>query len=288
MCVTGLVVVDTADTFNVFGQTIIASFNNAGFDNLGGFVNLASYKENVLLNLTTSGLIIFGGLGFFVVRDIFTKKNYKKFNLNSKITITMTLALLLLGTLLLKITEGLPWLGAFFYSTSTRTAGFSTYPISDFSEAGLFVIIMLMFVGASPASTGGGIKTTTFFALILSVFSFATNRDRVVFKRKLPNEVIIKAYMLSTLSIGLICLNSLMLMMIEPSLRFLSVFFEVTSAFGTVGLSMGITPFLKPLSKIIIIFTMFIGRLGPLTMATIWTYIPSKGLSYSEEDITIG
>jgi len=94
--------------------------------------------------------------------------------------------------------------------------------------------------------------------------------------------------MLSTLSIGLICLNSLMLMMIEPSLRFLSVFFEVTSAFGTVGLSMGITPFLKPLSKIIIIFTMFIGRLGPLTMATIWTYIPSKGLSYSEEDITIG
>jgi len=187
VCVTGLVVVDTADTFNVFGQTIIASFNNAGFDNLGGFVNLASYKENVLLNLTTSGLIIFGGLGFFVVRDIFTKKNYKKFNLNSKITITMTLALLLLGTLLLKITEGLPWLGAFFYSTSTRTAGFSTYPISDFSEAGLFVIIMLMFVGASPASTGGGIKTTTFFALILSVFSFATNRDRVVFKRKLPN-----------------------------------------------------------------------------------------------------
>lgn len=266
----------------------IAAFNNAGFDNLGGMKNLAPYKDNILLNLTTCGLVIFGGLGFFVIKDIYKKKKIKKFKLNSKIAITMTVILLIVGTILLKFTENIPWLGAFFYSTSARTAGFSSYPLAEFSDAGLFILTILMFMGASPASTGGGIKTTTTFTLFLSMYSFATNQHCTAFKRKIPREIIVRAYILVTLSISLICFDTLLLLIIEDNRSFIDIFFEVTSAFGTVGLSTGITQGLKPLSKFIIILTMFVGRLGPITMATIWAYMPSKGLSYSEEEITIG
>ena len=142
----------------------IAAFNNSGFDILGGLQNLIPYQNNLLLNLTTAGLIIFGGLGFLVILDILKKRSFRALALHSKVVIVMSAVLILLGTLLLKATENVTWLGAFFQSVSARTAGFSTYPIGSFTDAGLFVLILLMFVGASPGSTGGGIKTTTLFA----------------------------------------------------------------------------------------------------------------------------
>lgn len=266
----------------------IAAFNNSGFDILGNFQNLSSYRDNILLNLVTCGLIIFGGLGFLTIKEIIEKHSFEKFSLHTKIVITMTGALLIIGTILLRFTENISWLTAFFYSTSARTAGFSTAPLSGFTSAGLFTLVILMFIGASPGSTGGGIKTTTFFAIIKNVYSASTNKHCVAFKRELSKNTIAKASIIATLSLTLVVVDTFVLSIIEPEFSFMQILFEVTSAFGTVGLSTGITPSLSDLSKLIITLTMFIGRLGPLTMATIWTFKPTSHVHYLEEDITIG
>ncbi|RQN11447.1 H(+)-transporting ATPase [Clostridium butyricum] len=266
----------------------IAAFNNSGFDILGNFQNLSSYRDNILLNLVTCGLIIFGGLGFLTIKEIIEKHSFEKFSLHTKIVITMTGSLLIVGTVLLKFTENISWLTAFFYSTSARTAGFSTAPLSGFTSAGLFTLVILMFIGASPGSTGGGIKTTTFFAIIKNVYSASTNKHCVAFKRELSKNTIAKASIIATLSLTLVVVDTFVLSIIEPEFSFMQILFEVTSAFGTVGLSTGITPSLSDLSKLIITLTMFIGRLGPLTMATIWTFKPTSHVHYLEEDITIG
>ena len=149
----------------------IAAFNNSGFDILGGLQNLIPYQKDVLLNLTTCALIVFGGLGFLVILDIKRSRCFRKLSLHSKVVISTTIALLLVGTLLLKATEDMSWMGCFFHSVSARTAGFSTYPMGELTNAGLFTLTVLMFIGASPGSTGGGIKTTTFFALMQDVRS---------------------------------------------------------------------------------------------------------------------
>ena len=230
----------------------IAAFNNSGFDILGGLQNLIPYKSNVLLNLTTCGLIIFGGLGFLVIKEIIAVRNFKKFSLHTKVVLTVTPILLIAGTVLLKATEDISWLGAFFFSTSARTAGFSTYPLGEFTNAGLFTLTILMFIGASPGSTGGGIKTTTIFTLIKSIYSTSTNKNCVAYKRKIPSSVVFKAFNLFVLAIMVVCCGSFLLSILEPDSTFIQLLFEVTSAFGTVGLSTGITPDLKDLSKIII------------------------------------
>jgi trk system potassium uptake protein len=266
----------------------VAAFNNSGFDIMGGFQNLVPYRDNILMNFTTCGLVIFGGLGFYVIKEVINKRSFKKLSLHSKVVIAMTILLLTLGTLILRLTENMNWMAAFFHSTSARTAGFNTYPISDLKSAGLFTLMILMFIGASPGSTGGGIKTTTAFTLIKSAYSMSTNRHCMAFKRKIPNEIITKAFIISFLSIALVCFDTLLISIIEPEFSFMHIMFEVVSAFGTVGLSAGITTRLSEVSKLIIIVTMFIGRLGPLTMASIWIHKPSSNIRYSEENITIG
>lgn len=266
----------------------IAAFNNSGFDILGGLQNLIPYKDNVLLNLTTCGLIIFGGLGFFVIKEIIERHSFKKFSLTTKIVIIMTGILLVSGTILLKITEDISWLTAFLFSTSARTAGFSTSQLGDFSNGGLFVLIILMFIGASPGSTGGGIKTTTFFTLIKNIYSVSTNKHCTAFKRKISDSAIAKASIIASLSMLIIAIDTFLLCILEPNYSFIQILFEVTSAFATVGLSTGITPDLSDASKMILTLTMFIGRLGPLTMATIWTFKPLSNVQYSEESLTIG
>jgi trk system potassium uptake protein TrkH len=200
----------------------------------------------------------------------------------------MTILLLAAGTVLLKATENISWLGAFFFSTSARTAGFSTYPVGEMTNAGLFLLVILMFIGASPGSTGGGIKTSTAFTLFSSAYSVATNKHCTAFKRRIPVDTARKAFIVALLAISVVCLNSYLLSILEPQYSFIQLLFEVVSAFGTVGLSTGITPDLSVLSKTIIIITMYIGRLGPLTVAMLWSYKPLSGASYSEESITIG
>ena len=266
----------------------VASFNNSGFDIIGGYQNLIPYQSNILLNLTTSGLIIFGGLGFIVIKEVLYKKSFKKLSLHSKVVIIMSSLLMIIGTILIKFTEKISWLGAFFFSTSARTAGFSTYSVGNFTSAGLFVLIVLMFIGASPGSTGGGIKTTTFFAMLKGSLSISTNRKSTCFKRKLPNDLITKAFTVTFLAISLVCINTYLLIILEPQYSFIQLFFEVVSAFGTVGLSTGITPDLNPISVTIIILTMYVGRIGPLTIASIWSFKQISNIDYSEESINIG
>ena len=266
----------------------VAAFNNSGFDILGGLTNLIPYQDNVLLNLTTCGLIIFGGLGFLVIREVWAKRSWKKLSLHSKVVILTSAVLLAAGTILLKMTEEITWLGALFQSTSARTAGFSTYPIGNFSNAGLFVLTILMFLGASPGSTGGGIKTTTTFVLVKSMFSAATNRHCSAFKRRISPEVISQAFIITILALGVVCMQTFLMCLVEPEYDFMKLLFETVSAFGTVGLSTGITPDLNGCAKLILVLTMFIGRLGPLTITTIWSFKPKAGAWYSEETITIG
>lgn len=266
----------------------VSSFNNAGFDLLGGFKSLVDYNDNILLNLTTAGLIIFGGLGFIVIKEIIHKHNYKKFSLHTKVVLTMTIFLLIIGTIVLKMTDKLTWLEAFFMSVSTRTAGYATYPMNAFTNAGLFVMIILMFIGASPGSTGGGIKTTTAFVMFRNAYCVSTNKHCSAFKRSIPHDVIAKAFIICLMAMSLVCLDTLIISTIEPDFTFIQVLFEVVSAFGTVGLSTGITPELSSASKVILILTMFIGRLGPLTIATLWTFKPLSEVRYSEETLTIG
>ncbi len=266
----------------------VSSFNNAGFDVLGNSRSLIDYQTNVLLNLTTCALIIFGGLGFVVIKELILKHSIRKLSLHTKVVLTMTAFLLIAGTLLFKLTEDVSWLGAFFFSTSARTAGFATYNVANFTSATLFALILFMFIGASPGSTGGGIKTTTAFTIFKSVYSVSLNKHCGAFKRKIPSEIIMKAYLLAFLGVGWICFGTLILSIMEPQYSFIQILFEVVSGFGTVGLSTGITPELKPVSELVIIVTMFIGRVGPLTIATLWSVGPKTSVCYSEEALTVG
>lgn len=266
----------------------VAAFNNSGFDILGGMQNLIPYQSDVLLNLVTCALIIFGGLGFLVMLDIRRAGSFRKLTFHSKVVITTTAALLAVGTLLLKATEDMTWLGAFFHSVSARTAGFSTYSMGELTNAGLFTLILLMFIGASPGSTGGGIKTTTFFALMQQVRAVFTKKKPGGFHRTLPGEAIDKAGVIALLSVVVVCVGTFLLCVLEPELDFVRLLFEEVSAFGTVGLSTGITPDLRVASKLVLIFTMYVGRLGAFTLFSLWIDRPDPSIRYTEEMITIG
>lgn len=191
-----VVFVQNYSPLHALGISIFHSiaFNNAGFDILGGLRNLIPYQNNVLLNLTTCFLIIAGGIGFLVILDIKKNKRFKKLSFNSKIVLSTSVILLAVGTLLLKMTEDISWMGAFFNSVSARTAGFSTYSVGSFSNAGLFVLCFLMFIGASPGSTGGGIKTSTFFVMAQKARGMCTNGVTGAFKRSISSQNVMEGF----------------------------------------------------------------------------------------------
>ena len=249
----------------------ISAFNNCGMDILGAN-SLMAYKDNILLNISTTLMIILGGIGFVVLQDVKQNKRWSKLFPHTKIVIKVTISLILIGMVLLKVIEGdsITWLQAFFHSVSSRTAGFATTSFANLREATLLVLIVLMFIGASPSSTGGGIKTTTFYTMFKSIFAFACGKKAITYHRKIAEETKLRAFTLTTLAIGLIVVATFAIVLLEPSLNFMSIFFEVTSAFGTVGLSVGITAGLSPISKLIICLVMFFGRLGPLTILSLW------------------
>ena len=267
----------------------ISAFNNAGLDIFGDFQNLIPYRDSILLNLTTVILTLMGGFGFIAISEIYEKHQYRKLSMNTKIIIVMTISLSIIGTFLLKITEGFSWLDALFFSVSARTSGFSTVPIASFSQAGLLILMVLMLIGSSPGSTGGGIKVTTFFTILMGIKGIATNTPVTAFKRRIPAECLVKAFSIFFLAISIVCLNTFLILAVQPELHFLDVLFEVVSSIGTVGFSSGITPELNLLSKLIICLTMFIGRLGTLTIASVWVYrMAATTFNYPEERITIG
>lgn len=267
----------------------ISAFNNAGFDLIGNYESLYKFKDDIFINIITSILIILGGIGFFVIKDVLEKKKFKKLTLHSKIAIKSTLLLIIGGTLILKFTQNdISLLGAFFASVSARTAGFVTYPFSAFNRFGLIIIMLLMFIGASPSSTGGGIKTTTLYTLLKGTYASCTNNNCFSFKRQISSELVNRAFVVVFLSGIVVVTSSLLLCVFEPAIDFMSILFECVSAFATVGSSLGITPILCNYSKIILMITMFIGRVGPLTLLAIWSVKNKKNIIYPKENIIIG
>lgn len=266
----------------------ISAFNNAGFDLMGGYRSLTGFRGNILMNLTTALLIIIGGTGFFVLSDIARNRRWKKLAMHSRIVILMNLVLIVFGTLGIIILEHTDLLSSFFQSVTARTAGFNTIDIGSMSEPGQFLIMGLMFIGASPGSTGGGIKTTTTFALIISLGSMIFRREPAVFQRRISNESILKAFQVFLLALLVVIFGVFLIAIAEAGkFSFLQISFEGVSAFATVGLSTGITPFLGSFSKVVLMIIMFIGRLGPFTIASSLRARESV-LKYVEEQVFIG
>ena len=198
--------------------------------------------------------------------------------------------------MLIKLTMGdkMTWLQSAFLSVSTRTAGFATYDMGKLTDATFIITIVLMLIGASPCSTGGGMKTTTFFIAMVTIVSYATGRKPVAFKRKISDSLISKTFTLVTLAIMFVTTIACILTITEAGKGFMmsDLFFEVVSGFGTVGYSTGITSSLSSLGKLLISLTMYCGRLGPLTIVSLlnsnWVFDKSSGVKYIEENVLIG
>ncbi|SDT21062.1 trk system potassium uptake protein TrkH [Paenibacillaceae bacterium GAS479] len=263
--------------FGVFHA--ISMFNNAGFDIMGNYTSMTSYVADPLVNLVTVALIILGGLGFIVLSDLMDFKRKRRLTLHSKVVLLTSGGLIVIGTIVIFIFEfsnaktmepldfGGKLLASLFQSVSTRTAGPNSIDIGAMTQASLFFMIILMFIGASPGSTGGGIKTTTFMTLVAAMWAMLRGKeDIVLFRSRLAKERIMKALTITMLSIAIVLASTMVLCTLEDR-DFLRILFETVSAFGTVGLSTGITPGLQDVSKLVLSLVMFAGRLGPLTMA---------------------
>lgn len=292
--------VERAIYYGVFHS--ISSFNNAGFGLWPD--SLSRYVGDPIVNIVISAQFIIGGIGFMVILDVFRKRKWINLTLHSKVVLMSSGVLALSGFLFIFFIESFNtdtfgaltwserlWAG-YFQGVVTRTAGFNSIDIASMMTASQFFMIFLMFIGASSGSTGGGIKTTTISVLLLTVFSIVKGREEVhLLKRRIPLDIILRSLAIIIISLGIVLVATFALTISEQSLQkdFMEVLFEVTSAFGTVGLSMGLTTELSPLGKIIIIIIMFIGRLGPLTMAFALSQRRNKlKYRYAEEKILIG
>ncbi|WP_127493120.1 TrkH family potassium uptake protein [Paenibacillus glycanilyticus] len=279
----------------------ISFFNNAGFDIFGHFSSLTMYVGDPLVNIVSMLLIIFGGLGFVVMADLLEFRKNKRLSLHSKVVLSTTGILIAAGAVVIFVFEfsnsntlgSLNWgekiLASFFQSVTPRTAGANTLDYTQLRQATVFFTVILMFIGASPGSTGGGIKTTTFTTMVGAVIAMIRGReDIVLFHYRLGKDRIFKALTITMLSLTLVLLVTMLLSTTEDQ-QFLKILFETTSAFGTVGLTTGITPELTFFGKIVIAVTMFAGRLGPLTLAYALGPKTEKELyRYPEGKITIG
>lgn len=260
----------------------VSAFCNAGFDLMGRYSEFSSFTGkwlafNPILNFTVMALIVTGGIGFIVWRDVTRHKaHFGEYDLHSKIAIVTTLWLLISGAVLLFIFEynhafkgmtlGQKILASMFQSVTPRTAGFNTIDLTKLSEPGKLLTTMLMLIGGSPGSTAGGIKTTTFAVLLLSTLASAKRYSHVtVFKRRLDDKTIIQASSILTVYVACVFIAVLVICSVEPY-PVMDVLFEAVSAIGTVGLTLGITPALTSISKIALIMLMFTGRVGGLSL----------------------
>lgn len=283
--------------FSVFHS--ISAFCNAGFDITGD--SFMSFTGSYLTISTLSVLIIVGGIGFAVMLDIAKNKKWGRLGLHTKLVLTISVSLLLLGTILFFILEysNPETLGsmnfiekifaAIFASVVPRTAGFNSIDTSLMRESSAFLTIIMMFIGGSPGSTAGGIKTVTFGVILISTISIIRgNRDTEAFKKRINPEIISKSLAIVSAGMGLVIFMAFVLTITEGK-EFLDVLFESASAFATVGLSRGITPELTDIGKVIIMLTMYAGRVGPLTMAFAIGYNKKhRKYRYSEGHISVG
>lgn len=265
----------------------VSAFCNAGFSivNMASGNNFIAFNSDPIILLTIAFLIIFGGLGFIVITDMVEAKRWRNYKLHTRIVLLVSLILTLLGTFFILGTEfhnpatmgnmsgGDKLLNAFFQSVTTRTAGFNSVNISSMTDASQLFLGLLMFIGASPGSTGGGIKTTTLFILVLTVMSVVRRKKfTVVRKQNISAKTIHKASSIFVLAIGIMIISVILLMFTENgNFTLQQILFEQISAYATVGLSLDVTPFLSVAGKIIIIFSMFLGRIGVLTFFIAFT-----------------
>jgi trk system potassium uptake protein TrkH len=287
----------TSMTYGLFHT--VSAFCNAGFSLYSN--SLQNFSSDIPLNLVFMVLIVLGGLGFPVLSEIITYRRIRRFSLHTKVVFITTAALILIGAVMFFIIEfnnpesiaGRPLptkiLASFFQSITARTAGFNTINTGSLSAATLLILAFFMFIGASPGGTGGGIKTTTFITVTAGGFSYLRGRSHVtLLKRRLPPGLINRALTITITATAIIIISTIGVLLFEKC-TLKEAIFEVISAFGTVGLSTGITQSLSVGSKIILILTMFIGRIG---ISTLSVAIAIRGtinkMAYPEETITIG
>lgn len=286
----------------------ISAFCNAGFDLMGSvsgpFSSLTLYVNNFTVTMTISGLIMLGGLGFPVILDVMRHKKISKLNLHSKVVLLTSAILIAIGMIFILLVEsknpetlgGLSikgkLLASFFQSVTTRTAGFNTIDLTIMHQSSIFVMIILMFIGASPASTGGGIKTTTLATLILTVKAFILEKQDIeVYNRRIESTTIRKALGIFFIGIVVVVGGTLIISLTDSQFTLVEAGFEVVSAFATVGLSIGGSPSLSTLGKLFIMIFMFMGRVGSLT---IFMALASRGIKknppirYPEGKIIVG
>lgn len=290
-----------AVAFSIFHS--ISAFCNAGFTLFSN--NLESYQSNIYINIVISSLIVLGGIGFASILDIYNVKTKKRRHISNstRLALIVTAVLIILGTVFTFIIEFTnadtlqalslkdKILVSYFQSITMRTAGFQTISLAKIHPATILVYVFLMFIGTSPGSTGGGIKTTTFGVIIFGIYSSVIGKENIEYrKRKISWSTFNKACAILVASFIYIFILVLLLLIFDESKGYLPLLFEAVSAFGTVGISMGITENLTNMSKILIIITMFIGRVGPLTIL----YTVSKKrikegqYKYPVENILIG
>lgn len=281
----------------------VSAFCNAGFDIIGNFSSITAYNNDPIVIYTISALIIIGGLGFMVWKDLYEYRRTKTLLLHTKLVLVISIFLILSGAVFFfafeynnpatmsnfSLFEKVN--ASFFHSVVCRTAGFNSISTDGMREISKAATIVLMFIGAAPGSTAGGIKVTTFGVIIMAIIcQIRGSEDTIIFKRRVPHHIINKALAITGLSAMLVITVTTIILAIENS-TFINVLYEAVSAFGTVGLSTGITPDLKPVSKIALIITMFLGRVGPVSFAIALTLKANRknaDLVYPEGKIVVG
>jgi len=284
----------------------VSAFCNAGFDLMGSngqFSSLTRYVEDPAVNLTIMLLIVIGGLGFAVWEDIYKTRNFCELRLHTKLVLSVTAVLLIAGFLSFlaleysnaKTLQPLSFRGkilaSMFQSVTSRTAGFNTLSLPDLTDPSKLVTIILMFIGGSPGSTAGGIKTVTAGVLLFTVISVLRgSKDVNIYKKRLEIDVILRSLAIFVLSLGVVLSTTIVLSIFEEA-TLLEHAFEAVSAFGTVGLSLGITPALSVIGKTALILTMFLGRIGVLTMGMAIAVRMQRSevkLKYPEAKVLVG
>ncbi len=282
----------------------VSAFCNAGFDLFGNYASLTAWRGDVLVNVAVMLLIVIGGLGFVVLRDLKDRRRSRYLHLQTRIVLTTYGILLAFGFLFTLVSEwsnpatlgNLPFgeklLAALFQSVTLRTAGFNTIDEAAIRPAGKLVASLLMFTGASPASTGGGVKVTTIAVIFLVVrMTVRGENNIVVFKRGISNDLVRRALSVTLIAALVLMVDTITISLLQPELEFMDVLFECASAVGTVGVSAFGSANLRVLPRIMIILTMFIGRIGPLTMALVLSHRQNSvkpRVDYPEGRIMIG
>jgi trk system potassium uptake protein TrkH len=279
----------------------VSAFNNAGFDLVGGYRSLTPYRADAAVLLPVGLLVVLGASSYTAAEDVARRRRWTRLTLDTKLVLATTAAVTGTGTLALLFTEwsnpetlgGLPagprLLNAVFHSAAARTAGFNAVPTDAVTDAGLLVLIGLMFIGGASGSTAGGIKLQTFSLLLFAILSTAAgSQDIQAFRRRIPTPYVLRALTVALLALAVVFAVAFALSMTERG-PFVALAFEAFSAFATVGLSTGITPDLSPAGRLIVTATMFVGRLGPLTLV-IALAARERRTSYrwAEEGVKIG